>query len=914
MNKTVRAVLVLALLAGAASGETFSWKHIANYSKETPPASPVWQSFADAGNWQLGDISGVSENTTGRYPGAEDIFYFGRYNDYAGKLYCMDLGGEDHVLKGIKGGNSQWLPYFLLLKNGSLSFTESFTNNYSFVYIYDNCTFTLGETSSSKLGAGDTYNRFHAFSGGTVNLFGDIVFQGLQLTVEDGAEATIKPTRFAFDKNSKSGNPFLIRNSGTMNLPQGLIFAGGWTQSGPCILTFEQMGGVLTLGGNFGKISYSDTEDWNNNQICFVLGGGTVNAEANVGFSSFSSAIMTNDAVATVNVAEGKTLNLSKMVFNAGTKLVKRGPGSVRFDASLPESLSVEEGSFALGANKRFRDLAVSVDAGQTLDLTEVSFEPDSVFAKRGEGTVVFGASAPAVLDIEGGKVDVTKAASFASVSFAPGAAMHIGNLQVSAKTVIGAENAVITVSEGVLSAGLPFFTVDDEDSAKVLARKIVVAQGFAGVGNAGKLTVEKSHDPALFYWKYENNSYYWNFYDPTVWGAGDCAAAANDEGLIPGEDDEISYCTRTDIWAFYLRINMQGGARWVKSFKPADKNIWSKRILGIKNGFLGFNTLFETVKVPVTVSEGGRFALGESCSSRFGYQGNDVSFDVKDTGSVDIKGDIVLQYMNVDVKEGGSFSFAPASFAYDPSASQGYKSSITNNGNCAFSKGFRLDGRSKGNCVFSIVQSSGEMVLGGDVKMESAVDFLDFSLTGGVVRVTGDAAFVGCRNVEMANDAAAEVSVAAEKTADFSAMEFGAGTELTKTGTGALKLGLSLPGALAVTEGSLVLSGGSALGSRLSLGGSAKIVLAGNGISFDSIDGLENAVFSVEPQALANGAALVRSSDRAALEIILEKIAAQVGQVSSSRRGVVIAESAAGNGVYELKVFSTRGLKVIVK
>jgi hypothetical protein len=165
-----------------------------------------------------------------------------------------------------------------------------------------------------------------------------------------------------------------------------------------------------------------------------------------------------------------------------------------------------------------------------------------------------------------------------------------------------------------------------------------------------------------------------------------------------------------------------------------------------------------------------------------------------------------------------------------------------------------------------------------------------------------------------MANDAAAEVSVAAEKTADFSAMEFGAGTELTKTGTGALKLGLSLPGALAVTEGSLVLSGGSALGSRLSLGGSAKIVLAGNGISFDSIDGLENAVFSVEPQALANGAALVRSSDRDALEIILEKIAAQVGQVSSSRRGVVIAESAAGNGVYELKVFSTRGLKVIVK
>ena len=676
MNKTVRAVIVLALLAGAASGETFSWKHIANYSKETPPASPVWQSFADAGNWQLGDISGVSENTTGRYPGAEDIFYFGRYNDYAGKLYCMDLGGEDHVLKAISGGESQWNAYSLLLKNGSLSFNESFTNNYSFIYVYDNCAFTLGENCGSKLGTGDTYNKFHAFSGSTINLFGDIVFLGLQVIVEDGAEATIKTTRFAFDKSSKGSNPFLIRNFGTMNLPQGLTFTGGWTASGPCRLVFEQMGGVLNLGDKFSKTSYSDTTDWNNNEISFVLGGGTVNVEADVGFSPFASAVMTNDAVATINVAEGKTLNLTKMVFNAGTKLIKQGPGIIRFGASLPENLSVEEGSFELGANKEFNNLTVNVEENQTLDLSRVTFKKGAEFTKSGAGRVVFGVSTPEVLKIEGGNVDITKAANFELISFAQGTGIHIGDLQVSAKTIVGAENVLITVSDAVLSKNLPFFTVEDENTAKILSQKVLAPEGFVGVGNAGKLTIEKPHDPALFYWKYENNSYYWNFYDPTVWGAGDSAAAANDEGLIPGEDDEISYCTRTDIWAFYLRFNMQGGARWVKSFKPADKNIWSKRILGIKNGFLGFNTLFETVKVPVTVSEGGRFALGDSCSSRFGYQGNDVSFEVRDTGSVDIKGDIVLQYMNVDVKEGGSFSFAPASFAYDPSASQGYKSS----------------------------------------------------------------------------------------------------------------------------------------------------------------------------------------------------------------------------------------------
>ena len=913
VNSKMMAVVGAVIVSVVAYGETYSWRHIKNNSNDVPPASPNWQSFSESANWVVGEPY-YTGNSNGSIPSSGDDIYFGRYSDYTAKVICLDLAGGTHSVQKLLGGGDQWVPYLMLIKNGTLGFYSSFNNNSTHVHVYDGGKFVHGSLCTSKWGSTGIYTLMHAHEGGEIDIEGNIEYTCMSIIADAGATVTFNPAKFKnfFGLIVDHGSS-VIRNYGTFNLPNGFVLDAQWSnpKQGTCYFTFEQKGGTLNVGGDFAKTEEVSGETYNL-QVQFYLEGGVVNVTEDSAFSGFKKVVMTDAAAVIVNVAEGKTFDLSKMVFNAGTKLVKRGAGTVKFGASLPESLSVEEGSFVLGTNKKFNDFSVNVGQGETLDLSAVTFEEGAVFTKSGAGTVILGSSTPDVLNIEGGKVDVTKAVSFASISFAEGAALHIAAHKVSAKKVYGAENALITVNDEVLAKGLPFFSVEDENVAKILSQKIETPAGFAGVGNAGELTVEKIRDPTVFYWKNENNSYYWDFYDPSSWGVGETADSENADRLIPGEDDEISYCTRTDIWAFYLRFNMQGGARWVKSFKVGNVNIWSKRILEIKNGFLGFNSVFKTVWVPVTVSEGGIFALGENCSSRFGYQGNKNSYEVEATGKVDIKGDVLLQYMTARVQKGGIFSFAPRTFTYDSQASRDMTSYIANSGSCSFSNGFVLKGQSLGNCTFSITQCAGEMVLGGDVKMESTVDHLDFNLAGGVVRVTGDAAFIGCRNVVMANDAVAEVSVAAEKTADFSAMEFGAGTELTKTGAGALKLGSSLPGSLSVAAGELVLAGAANLGSSLALAEGVTLRFASVGIAADAIEGAENANFAVDASVLANGAVLVSSTNRELLETIAAKLAAEVNRVSSARRGVTV--TADSNGGYALSVFATKGLKIFVK
>ena len=908
-------IVSLAILAsGMVTGETYSWRHISN-SGSVPPASPNWQSFADSANWVVGNPYYTGGNPNASVPGAADDIYFGRYMDYTAKAVCFDLAGETYSVENLLGGGTQWVPYLMLVKNGTLGFSSSFTNNSTHVHVYDGGRFVHGFGCTGKWGSEGIYTLMHAHEGGEVDIEGNIEYVRMTVIADAGATVTFRPAKLKnlFGLKVSHGSS-VIRNYGTFNLPNGFVLDAEWSNpaDGTCYFLFEQKDGMLNVGGDFVKTEKIANEAFNL-EVNFSLEGGVVNVTEDVTFSGFKKIVMTDDAVATVNVAEGKTLDLSKMVFNGGTKLVKRGLGTVKFGASLPESLSVEEGYFILGTNRKFNGLDVNVGTGETLDLSAVTFEAGAVFTKSGAGAVILGSSTPDVLNIEGGKVNVIKAAGFTSISFAEGGGLHIAVPKVSAKNVYGAENALITVGDEVLAAGLPFFSVEDENTAKILSQRVEAPVGFAGVGNAGELTVEKTHDPAVFYWKMENNSYYWNFYDPSNWGMGETADSENADRLIPGEDDEISYCTRTDIWAFYLRINMQGGARWVKSFKVGNANIWSKRMLEIKNGFLGFNSVFKTVKVPVKVSEGGSFALGENCSSRFGYLGNDNSYEVEDTGKVDIKGDVLLQYMTAQVKNGGSFSFAPRTFTYDPQASRDVVSTIVNSGYCSFANGFVLGGQSIGNCTFMIRQCAGEMVLGGDVKMESAVDHLDFSLTGGVVRVTGDAAFIGCRNVVMTEDAIAEVSVAAEKTADFSAMAFADGTELTKTGPGSLKLGASVPSSLAVNSGRLVVGAAANYGSALTLGEGATLHFAAAGAAFASIAGLESANVTVDTDLLTPaGRVLFTSFDGELAQAISSKLLAAVESVSGGNRTLTVAELPGGG--FAIKTVSKLGLRILIK
>ena len=864
MNRFM-AVLLAAVAAMAANAETFSWKHVSTYSA-SKFSNPDWKSFGDGANWAIGQIV-PSENTNNDIPTENDEFYFGLHyypettnKDFRSKIACIDLDGKSYAVKSLIGGDSQWLPYVLLLKNGSLEFSDSFTNNETQVHIYEGGKFVHGAGAKSLFGTSTSHTIFHCYSGSEFDFGGEAFIVNFDLIVEDGAKAVFDPSKFAFSSSANvrnAANSWSISNSGTVDLPNGFAIGGYWTPDGPCTFVFKQESGVLNVGGNFVKKAQTDGHD-NNNNAHFILSGGTVNANEDVAFERFDKIMMTNDAVVTANVAAGKTLYLNNMTFMPGTELTKTGPGTVKF-----------------------------------------------------------GASVPAVLNVLEGAVEPTVAVKFDKVAFAQGGELHLNLFGVSAREIDGCENATLVVSDELINSGKPFFKVDSEADAQVLASKISAPEGFEIVANSATLTVEKPHEGSVFYWLKENGGFeYYSFYDPAYWGIGKTVDSTNEGGWIPGEDDEIYY---GNAYQRYLYFDMKGGDRKVKALNSGlnpTLNVWGKCYIGIKNGTLEFTSGFTNGQAVVEVAKSGRFVLGEGCGTLMGQGGMTPSITVKSGGECAIGGYFSVHKMKASVEAGGKLEFNPSSFAFAPiNYTVDLVSPLSNFGTLKLPNGIELTGESiGGNCTFSLRQYDGDLELGGNIADRSETDHLDFNLTGGVVRVTNDAKFIGCRNVVMTNDAAAEISVAAGKTADFSAMKFMDGTRLEKTGEGALRLGAEIPRALAVESGSFVVVAAVDLGSALTMGAGTRLVFAAGGVRADEIANIAEAEVSVEEGALGHNTSILVTGNDALLAALEEKLAQAVKTVSAGRRRLEVVELPDEPGKKALKAVSDIGLRVIVK
>ena len=835
-------VLAVAPIANHAVADTFYWTPTANHSGATPPSSHAWKSFDASSNWAAG-ANPSAGNPDSRVPGENDYFFYGKVSDFTGKVACMDMGG-DRTVKGLLGGTTQWVPYLLLLQNGSLTFTESFTNNSTHVHVYDGGGFTLGANCASRCGSSNMYTLLHAHDGGELDVGGAVSIHLFRMIVDSGATATLHPSEFAFasSANKENGMSF-VSNKGVLDVPDGLVISG-YAGVRPCTFLLEQSDGVLNLGGALAMTDYGDHAE-------FLLGGGTVNATGDVSFSNFNSVMMTNDAVATVNVAAGKTLDLTSMTFLQGTALTKTGSGKL-----------------------------------------------------------VLGSSVPDAINIEGGVVEPSAAVAFGTVSFAEGGTLHIGLLGVTAQKVVGAGVASITVAAGLLAQSKPIFSVADEDAASALAQKITAPEGMSVVANGGTLTIEKAHEPAGFVWQKQGNAGYWSFYDASYWGVGTTSDAANEDGLIPGEGDVLNYGF---IYNQYFCFDMEGGTRWIKGLGTSVGNTYAPVNIKVRNGTLGIRADFTNIHAVVTVGSAGRFVLGENCGAKMGRGGASSDCTVKSGGECVIGGDICISLVKMAVKDGGRLVFRPSSLVYD-TANGSLNSSIVNSGSLEFPGGLALSGASTGGYSLRIEQRAGEMVLGGGVTMADTVDHLDFILAGGTVNVTNDAAFIGCRTVMMTNDAVAEVSVGSGKTANFTSMSFESGARLSKTGAGSLILGDTAPSSLSVEAGRLVVGGATAFGSGLSLGEGSVMHFAADGASASAIAGVTDAEFTVEAGLLRRGTVLMRSADAELLNAILQKLSAYAADLSSLRRALVVKPDENAPDMYCLTVVSTCGLVISVK
>ena len=165
----MKSLMITAIfVAASASAEVFSWKKATTHSGNTLPDNPEWSSFGDADNWATGtDKSGC--NSAGRAPGKGDDIYYGASGS---DFFCFDLDGTEYIVRNLDNGDMNWVAHRMLVRNGSLTFTGSFTNTWQQVHVFKDGKFTLSPMSSGRFARGGNASLFAVYDGGELDLAG----------------------------------------------------------------------------------------------------------------------------------------------------------------------------------------------------------------------------------------------------------------------------------------------------------------------------------------------------------------------------------------------------------------------------------------------------------------------------------------------------------------------------------------------------------------------------------------------------------------------------------------------------------------------------------------------------------------------------------------------------------------------
>lgn len=307
-----------------------------------------WRSYASAEMWT---VDGTGKNPDGLVPGENDWIR----TDSSSNFY-FDFGGLSVTNKGFTNLDN-WNTRNFGLRNGSLTITGSFTNYYIRPTIYDGCRFVHAATASSRLGFSAARSRFTVMSGAELEMYGTVYLDNGDFLVESGAKAVFDFTYFAFNEaafnqggDNYSQDNLGIFNSGETRFPNGFVMYPRATEtSGPPEFRIRQQAGTMVLGGD---MKWERPSKVNFGRCYFHLDGGRLEITDDVKISGFDINEMTAGAVVDVEIADGKTLDLSDMEFGEDTTLNVSGSGKLVLGDSAPAALNLGSTSTVL----RFTD------------------------------------------------------------------------------------------------------------------------------------------------------------------------------------------------------------------------------------------------------------------------------------------------------------------------------------------------------------------------------------------------------------------------------------------------------------------------------------------------------------------------------------------------------------------------------
>jgi uncharacterized protein YdeI (BOF family)/ribosomal protein L27 len=293
-----------------------------------------YSNFFDVASWSIGRQT-ARVNPDGYVPGETDDIYINTIADDSYRpLLAFDMGGAVRLVRNYDKTDAaeKWGFNGFQIRNGTFGFAGDFVSTRSVIIAQRGGRFVFGDDARVVLGYGGAQCYGIAKNGGEIVLAGDITFNAYQSRIDAGGTMTINPKggEMKFVTTGVSPNTF-IRNSGTLNIPNGLTLSGAGRDV--CDVTLEMEDGfTLNIGGNLVRQTGTD------GNFVFKMHSGTINAANSVSVSGFDACSVADGSTITVNVPEGARLKLEELVFGEETTVEKFGSGRLVFGASRPSN------------------------------------------------------------------------------------------------------------------------------------------------------------------------------------------------------------------------------------------------------------------------------------------------------------------------------------------------------------------------------------------------------------------------------------------------------------------------------------------------------------------------------------------------------------------------------------------------
>lgn len=432
--------VVCAFVAGSLFATTYYWT-------ANDPGSQKWADAMDLTNWSTAWDGTRNAPATGAHPaalpGASDKLWLCRD-------ILLDLKGQSWTLEPHRNGKYERLgdgnEYY-----GAANHTFGVTNG----------TLKLTGTPTFRTAGGVTVEH-----GGALTLATPILDNGVPVTVKNGGtltvsilqgnngSVTVEPggamsvSQVALWSYAGARTTSLI-NRGTLTGASYNSFrlskqGDGGTINAGCRMVVRQEAGTLVLNGPFNRQGTADTKpDLYAMTYVLQLVGGTVRCQDTVNVVC-DEAVVEADASVTLDVADGKTLNMAPFVYGAGAAVTKTGAGTVTFAGNYPATLALAGGTAYL--NTASTDPVVtawSFGAGTVAHLAVKNVQA---------GTLVVDASARIVPDltcVNAGDILVACPDAAARTAFAAAVNAGLGeNAVLKAVSVDGAVRLVPTAED----------------------------------------------------------------------------------------------------------------------------------------------------------------------------------------------------------------------------------------------------------------------------------------------------------------------------------------------------------------------------------------------------------------------------------------------------------------------------------